>query len=80
MLKSILSWLKYQLLYALTMPYVTTQMQKDNISIFVKKIVLVAICLRYLMSLIGPDLSVTHYFKGEESNEKYPFGRTIYYI
>lgn len=38
MLKSILPWLKYQHSYTLTMPYVTTQMQKDNISISVKRV------------------------------------------
>lgn len=32
------------------------------------------------MSLTGLNLPVTHYFKGEESDEKHPFGGTIFYL
>lgn len=35
------------------------------------KALLAAICLRYLMSLTGPNLSLTRYFKREESNESF---------
>lgn len=32
------------------------------------------------MSLTRLNLPATHYFKGEESNEKHPFGGTIFYL
>lgn len=63
-------------------------MQKGSVSIFEKRVESVScssLYLRYFMSLIGLNLSVSHYFKGEECYKKLPFGGpsfiySIYYL